>query len=430
MKNNRIKNTMGMIKHKQYRSNNFSNKKLNIFLLCSVFCFLQSYGQTLRDYVNEAAQNNPKLKAIQYNYEANLEKVNEVGSLPNTKIGAGYFVSEPETRTGAQKIKLSASQSLPWFGTLKAKKDKEVLSSQVLKNDMEILRAKLSLDVKKRYYELYALKSKRKILEKQKQLLENYKEISISKVSNNKASAVDVLKINIAQNQLDNHIEILKGDILNTETSFNKILDRDGFDDLVIPHNLFIPDEEPTLSVDDVTYHPELLKYDVLSEILQAQQKINDKERLPGLSLGLDYVVVEERPNLDFSDNGKDIVMPMVSFSIPLLSKKFKSRNRQFELQQENYTQQRDAEQNKLEEILEKAINNRITSRINYTTQIKNIEQSKQAEDVALSVYQTGRLDFNELLEIQDMILEFEIKKIESIKDYFIQTAIINYLSN
>ncbi|MBL0682730.1 TolC family protein [Aquimarina mytili] len=403
---------------------------MNIFLLCSVFCFLQSYGQTLRDYVNEAAQNNPKLKAIQYNYEANLEKVNEVGSLPNTKIGAGYFVSEPETRTGAQKIKLSASQSLPWFGTLKAKKDKEVLSSQVLKNDMEILRAKLSLDVKKRYYELYALKSKRKILEKQKQLLENYKEISISKVSNNKASAVDVLKINIAQNQLDNHIEILKGDILNTETSFNKILDRDGFDDLVIPHNLFIPDEEPTLSVDDVTYHPELLKYDVLSEILQAQQKINDKERLPGLSLGLDYVVVEERPNLDFSDNGKDIVMPMVSFSIPLLSKKFKSRNRQFELQQENYTQQRDAEQNKLEEILEKAINNRITSRINYTTQIKNIEQSKQAEDVALSVYQTGRLDFNELLEIQDMILEFEIKKIESIKDYFIQTAIINYLSN
>ncbi len=419
-----------MIKLKKYEVHGFRNKLRNAFLLCSLFSFLQSNSQTLQSYIEEAKKNNPNLKAVQYTYEANLEKVNEAGSLPNTKIGAGYFISEPETRTGAQKVRFSASQPLPWFGTLKSKKEKEVSTSEMLKNDIEILKAKVSLEVKKQYYELYALKSKRKILEQQKKLLAYYKEISISEVTNNKASAVDVLKINIAQNELDNHIEILKGDILNTETSFNKILDRDGFDDLVIPDNLFIPDEEPTLSIDDVTYHPELLKYDAMSEMLIAQQKVNDKERLPSLSLGLDYVLVEERPNLNFDDNGKDIIMPMVSFSIPLFSKKFKSRSKQYELQQENYNQQRDAKQNTLEEILEKAINNRITSRIKYTTQIKNIEQSRQAEDIALSIYQTGRLDFNELLEIQDMILDFEIKKIESIKDYFIQTAIINYLSN
>ncbi|MEW7290678.1 TolC family protein [Aquimarina sp. 2304DJ70-9] len=419
-----------MVKLKMYKKSDFRKKTENMILLFFMLFFLQSNGQTLQNYIDEAEQNNPSLKALKYNYEATLEKVNEAGSLPNTNIGAGYFISEPETRTGAQKVRFSASQPLPWFGTLKAKKGKETSVSEVFKNDIEILRAKVALDVKKRYYELYALKAKKKILEEQKKLLENYKEISISEVANNKASTVDVLKINIAQNQLDNRIEILKGSILNTETSFNKILDRDGFDDLVVPQNLFIPEEEPTLSIDDVTYHPEVLKYDVLSEMSVAQQKVNDKERLPGMSVGLDYVVVEERPNLDFSDNGKDIVMPMVSFSIPLFSKKFKSRHKQFELQQESYAQKRESEQNRLEEILEKAINNRITARINYTTHIKNIAQTKQAENVALSVYQTGRLDFNELLEIQNMTLTFEIEKIESIKDYFMQTAIINYLSN
>jgi hypothetical protein len=30
------------------------------------------------------------------------------------------------------------------------------------------------------------------------------------------------------------------------------------------------------------------------------------------IGFGLDYINVAERPNMDFSDNGKDIVMPMV----------------------------------------------------------------------------------------------------------------------
>ncbi len=392
--------------------------------------FVQSNAQTLQGYIEEAVQNNPQIKALQYTYEASLEKVNEAGSLPNTRIGAGYFVSEPETRTGAQKARFSASQPFPWFGTLKAKKEKEVSAGEVLKNDLRILQAKIALDVKKQYYDLYALKAKKKILKEQKLLLEKYKELSISEVTNNKASAVDVLMINIAQNQLNNTTEILKGKIFNTEASFNKILDRDGFEALVVPDNLFMPDEEPTLTIDEITYHPELLKYDALDQMIIAAQKVNGKERLPGLSVGVDYVVVEERPDMNFSDNGKDIIMPMVSFSIPLFSKRFKSRGKQFELQQESHLQQRAFEQNRLEEILEKAINDRITARIKYTTQIKNIEQSKQAERVALSVYQTGMLDFDELLKIQEMILDFEIEKIEAIKDYFMQTAILNYLSN
>ncbi|MBQ4820801.1 TolC family protein [Aquimarina sp. MMG016] len=417
-----------MVKLKYNEERNYRKENRIVFLLFSLFFYFSGNSQTLQDYIREAEQNNPQLKAMQYTYEAALEKVNEAGSLPNTSIGAGYFVSEPETRTGAQKAKFTAKQSLPWFGTLKAKKNKETSTSEVFKNDVEILRRKIGLDVKRRYYELYSWKAKEKILKQQKELLSDYKEITISEVANNKASAVDVLKINIAQNELDNKIEIIKGNILNAETSFNKILDRDGFEDLIVPDNLIIPDEEPTMSIDDVTYHPELLKYDNLSDMVIAQQKVNDKERLPGLSVGLDYVVVEERPDQTFSDNGKDIVMPMLSLSIPLFSKKFKSKDKQFELKQEGYSQQREAEQNKLEEILEKAINNRITARINYTTQVKNIEQANQAEQVALSMYQTNQLDFNELLEIQEMILGFELKKITSIKDYFIQTAIINYL--
>ncbi|MDY8134722.1 TolC family protein [Aquimarina sp. 2201CG5-10] len=414
----------------KYNQKSNINKKLGQFLIAFFSLFtLQNNAQTLQEYITEAEQNNPQLKALQYTYEATVEKVKESGSLPNTTIGTGYFVSEPETRTGAQKAKFSAQQKMPWFGTLKARRDKELTQSEVQKNEIEIARRKIALKVKQRYYELYSLKAKELVLKEQKQLLENYKEVAISEVAGNKATTLDVLKITIAQNELDNKIEILKGNILNVETSFNKLLDRDGFDELLVPDNLIIPEEEPTMSIDEVTYHPELLKYDHLDEVVNAQKRVNDKERLPGLSLGLDYVVVEERPNLNFDDNGKDILMPMVSLSIPLFSKKYQSKDKQFDLMQEGYLQQRESEQNRLEEILEKAINNRITARINYNTQLKNVEQTKQAEEVALTLYKTDQLKFDELIELQNMILNFEIKKIEAITNYFVQTSFINYLN-
>ncbi|WP_344927649.1 TolC family protein [Aquimarina addita] len=400
-----------------------------VFFIASFLFSTLVHSQTLADYINEAEQNNPELKAKKYEYEASLEKAEEVRSYENTSFGAGYFISEAETRTGAQKAMFSANQAIPWFGTLKARKNKEISTSEIYKNELDVLSRKIALGVKQKYYELYGYRAKEKILKEQKQLIENYKEILLSEVSNNKTSAVDVLKIEIALNELDNTIEILKGTMLNTETGFNTILDRDGFEDLIVPDNLIIPDEEPTMVIDDILYHPELLKYDTLDEMMNAQKKVNTKERMPGLSIGLDYVIVEERPDLTFDDNGKDIIMPKVSVSIPLFSRKYTSRDKQFELQQESYVLQRESAQNELGETLEKAINNRITARINFDTQLKNKIQAKQAEEIALSGYQTGQAAFGDLLEIQKMLLDFEIKQVEAIQEYFIQTAIINYLN-
>lgn len=208
----------------------------------------------------------------------------------------------------------------------------------------------------------------------------------------------------------------------------NQLLHRDGFDPLVVPDNLFIPEEEPTMILDDITYHPELITYDHLGDLLDKKESVNAKESLPSIGIGLDYVIVEERPNISFSDNGKDIVMPKISLSVPLFSKKHKSRSKQYELQKEEVYQKREASQNNLENMMEEAINNRITARINYDTQQKNIMQAKQAEEIILSAYQTTQLNFEDVLDVQQMLLDFENKKIEAIAMYFMQTAVLNYL--
>jgi hypothetical protein len=39
-------------------------------------------------------------------------------------------------------------------------------------------------------------------------------------------------------------------------------------------------------------------------------------------------------------------------------------------------------------------------------------------------------IDFNDVLDIQELQLKFQINQIESIKTYYLQGAIINYLTN
>ena len=120
----------------------------------------------------------------------------------------------------------------------------------------------------------------------------------------------------------------------------------------------------------------------------------------------------------------------MVSLSIPIFNKKYKSRSKQNELKQQKITFQKQDRFNKLEALLDKAIYNRSSSRISYNTQTKNLEQANVAEQILIKSYETGNIDFNDALDIQELQLKFQINQIESIINYYIQTTIINYLSN
>ena len=77
---------------------------------------------------------------------------------------------------------------------------------------------------------------------------------------------------------------------------------------------------------------------------------------------------------------------------------------------------------------MSEAINNRMAARIRFRTQTKNIGQAKDGEEILIKSYETGTIDFNDVLDIQELQLRFQINRIESIKGYFVQSAIINYL--
>ena len=147
------------------------------------------------------------------------------------------------------------------------------------------------------------------------------------------------------------------------------------------------------------------------------------------IGFGIDYIPVEKRPDMDFSDNGKDIFMPMVSVSIPIFNKKFKSSSKQNELRQLEIDAQKQSQFNKLQQLMDEAVNERLASRVSFNTQLKNLEQAKNAETILIKSYESGTIDFNDVLDIQELQLKFQMGLIDAVRNYYRQTTMINYLS-
>ncbi|WP_339707922.1 TolC family protein [uncultured Kriegella sp.] len=384
-------------------------------------------AQTLQSYIEEAEANNPEVQAFEIRYNISKEKVAEVNSLPNSEVSAGIFVSEPETRTGAQKAKFSVKQMLPWFGTITARENYASSLAEVDYLDIAITKRKLRLAVSQAYYNFYAIMRKTEVLEENGKLLKTYEQLALTAVEVGNASAVDVLRLQIRQNELQEQKEILLQELHSERNVFNNLLNRDEAMEIEVVDSLMI-DVDYVQTKTEIGLHPELEKYDRLYNSVEQSEALNQKEANPNLGFGLDYIAVSERPDMTLNDNGKDILMPMVSLSIPIFNNKYKSRSLQHELRQEEINAQKANRRNLLESILSATINNREAARIKYNTQLKNLNQAKDAEEILIKNYETGTIDFNELLDIQELQLKFQTNQIEAVKNYYSQMAAINYL--
>ena len=243
------------------------------------------------------------------------------------------------------------------------------------------------------------------------------------------ASAVDVLRLQIRQNELQAQKEVLSQELLSERSLFNNLLNREEALEVDLIDSLGI-DEAFVQVTAELDLHPELAKYDRLYESVTQSETLNQKESSPNLGFGIDYIPVAERPGMDFSDNGKDILMPMVSLSVPIFNSKYKSRSVQNELRQEEINAQKANRRNLLETILNTAVNTKEAARIKYTTQVKNLAQANDAEEILIKNYETGTIDFNDVLDIQELQLKFQTNQIEAVKNYYSQMAVINYLTN
>lgn len=402
----------------------------NIFwILFSIIIQNGLWAQDLETLINLGLENSPEIKRYNLQYEIASEKVNEVNTIPNTEFSYGYFVSEPETRTGAQKMKFSLKQMIPWFGSITTRENYVNSLSDAKFEEIAIAQRKLIVAISDAYYNMYNLQAKDHILKENIDLMEVYETLALNSVETGKASAVSVLRLQIRKNDLIELKELLHQQFLSQQSLLNSLLNRDLSTSVILVDELPMPETDLDIIEADLQMHPELLKYDKLYASVVQSELLNQKDKSPMIGFGIDYIPVEKRPGMDFADNGKDIFMPMVSLSIPIFNKKYKSSSKQNELMQLEIDAQKQSQLNKLQQLMDEALNQSRASRISYNTQIKNLEQAKNAESILIKSYESGSINFNDVLDIQELQLKFQLGLIDAVRKYYRQITLINYLS-
>ena len=264
------------------------------------------------------------------------------------------------------------------------------------------------------------------MLQKNIACLETYERLALTSLEVNQASAVDVLKLQIRQNELQQEIDVLDQQNKGIQAAMNSLLNKPYDAAVEVSDALVIPENDSIFSYDSLAVNPELLKYDKLYQSVEQSELMNLKESVPMIGLGVEYINQEKSP-MSMSSY-QDMVMPMVSLSIPIFNNTYKSRTRQNTLQKQEIQSQKDERLNMLTADLSKAISQRNQSRIKFNSQQKNLKQAEDAEGILIKNYETGTIDFNDVLDIQELQLKFQMNQIESINMYYVQSAIINYL--
>ncbi|MCA9732362.1 MAG: TolC family protein [Deferribacteres bacterium] len=387
-------------------------------------------GQTLEAYLQQAAENNPGLKAKYIDFEIALQKIPQMSSLPDPSLSFGYFVSPVETRVGPQKARLELNQMFPWLGTLAAQKDAASLSAEAQYQTFIDAKNELYYQVTTAYYPLYEAREMVRLQEENLDILTSFKQLATTAFSNAKGSMVDVIRADIMIDNTNTDIAVLKEKLKPLQTAFNRLLNRPDSSSITIAEDIAIDLENIAFNKDTVLFHnPQLKAFDLKLKESQAQEKAAFRNGLPRIGIGLSYVFVDKRPDVTLKENGKDALMPMISMTLPLFRKKYTAAVKEAQLKQMNFKLQKQNMENSLVSAFESTVFQVVQARRFYELNLTQIAKTRQAIDLLATAYSNSGKDFDEVLRMQLQLLKYEMARATAVKDYYTAVAKYNYLS-
>jgi outer membrane protein TolC len=318
----------------------------------------------------------------------------------------------------------------PWFGTLRAQGDAAALLAEAKYQSFLDARNKLYYQVAAAYYPLYELNQWKKIEQENIDILQSYKTISNSKFKNGTGTMVDVLRVDIMLKDATTNLSILDQKEKPLITTFNKLLDRGENDPVAVSDSLLAESLTDDFRKDSLlTNNPVLNALDFRIKASEAQEQAAIKQGLPKLGVGLDYVMVGERTDMVLPDNGKDVLMPMVSVSIPIFRNKYKAAVKEAQLMQESYSLQKDEYANSLTSGYEMAWFEIQQQQELLQLYDQQIQESEQALNLLFTAYGNSGKEFEEVLRMQQQLLKYEKMKASAEVQYQVAVAKLNYLT-
>ncbi|MBS4057722.1 MAG: TolC family protein [Bacteroidales bacterium] len=433
-----------------------------------------------------ASQQNPALMSAYNQYLAALEKVPQVGGLPDPQASLGFFLQPMELLGGNQLANIGLMQMLPWFGSLSAAKDEASLMAKARYNVFYAMKADLDFQVKSNWYNLMKTDLEIKLVEENIRWLISLEKLTLTKfqapsenngnmpgkdlnnapmnsgmpsagktnagmpgmngtgpgtgstlsgssagsgmslvMSTPSPGLQNVLRVKMELLEQQDRLALLIDERKTSEAAFNLLLNRSSDLPVVITDSLMkVPFEVNAVS-DSIMANSPMLS--MLENERQSYAMMEQKARkmgLPMLGVGLNYMLIQKREGNLSMMNGNDMFMPMLSVSIPVYRNKNQAMVKEARLMQLSSSYQLDDTRNQLLLSYRQMIENLNDAERRIALYKEQEALARKTTELLLSGFTTNGNGYEEVLRMQLKVLEYGFKHVEAISDYNTSVAL------
>ena len=428
-------------------------------------------AQTLEDYLLQAAENNPGLKAAYSRYQATAEQANQA-SLPNPELQVGAFIRPMERYMGNQTADFRLMQMFPWFGMISTQKEEAYHMGQA---DYQVFleeKNRLFFEVKSTWNSLLLLQGEQQLAQENLEYLMKYETLALmqyqvgnsivlpsnsfrqantnsspantsqmsgmggsssttaqgASTPSSAMSAVPmvgsstgltaILQIRLQIKELESTLQQLAANKEVLGYQFQQLLNQPMEANLVLPAVW----EKAQLTLAKQDYldnikesNPMLAMYASEQMAFTEQGKMAKLEGKPMLGAGVNYMTFTSRLESGMPMGGQDMVMPMVTLSLPIYRKKIASKIKQADYLKNGAMMQQEETTNQLTLQWASAFRDweeseRLLSL--YDAQVALVEQQLSVME---TTYSGGTLSLSEVVQTQQLLLDYRRKKLNAL---------------
>ena len=401
--------------------------KILYFLCIGLFaCYGSAYAtgidnkeDSLAVYIAEAIRNNPGLRSEYQAYQAQMANAQGAGVLSDPQLSVGLFPQAMHHVNGKQLATITIMQMFPWFGTLKAGREQMEYKAQEAYQKFREKSLSTAFDVEKQWYSILATQEKVKAVKQKRALLNDIKKVAIYLYKNYTAGRdtkmSDQLRLDAEEERLKEQTESLETQLTLQKQQFNITMHRQPNAALSLPDSIPLR-QMPTFNWTEIERNnPKLAQYSAIQKAFKSQEEQTRAKGMPMIGVGLQYMLngkvdMPMMPNM----NGKDMVMPMVSVTIPIYRKKITSAIHSAQLMERsaayNYQSQLDALQSTYLSIEQRADDIKRKLKL-YESEVSLLNRTLE---LMQKEYATGAASLTDILQTTREGIDYDLLKAEA----------------
>jgi outer membrane protein, heavy metal efflux system len=259
-------------------------------------------------YVQIALQRSPAIRAAAAKVDRLSERIPQVTSLDDPMLSITPIGELAETAEGQVSMMSRVSQKLPFPGKLDTKGRIAQQAVEIAMQELNDTRLRVIADTRRAYWSYYFTTRGIEVLERDRDLIRQFRDAAEAKYKANTATQQDVLRASVELSNLDNELLTLNQRQTTAVAMLNRLLDQ--------PINTPLP-EPKTVELDNVSLRLDRLLADAavesprLKKIHERIQMYRERlnlarlERWPDLTVSLSYNPVDSTGTAP-SATGKD----------------------------------------------------------------------------------------------------------------------------